>query len=184
MPETSVNLDSCVPRNVELAAEVFGEHGEFIRSAIRYHVKNESQVEDLFQDLFLFFVSKPIPADVRNVKGFLYKVIHDSVRDAYRRTERYRARLRRYSDPLQQLTDNRPEAPLMETEETMKMFELIEKRLPPKEALAVTLRYGSNCSTGEVAKQMGVKPRSVSRYVSVGIKKFRTYLEAKAGSEL
>ena len=72
----------------------------------------------------------------------------------------------------------------METEETSKMFELIERRLPPNEALAVRLRYRSNCSTGEAAKQMGVKPRSVSRYVSVGLKKFRSYLEAKAGSEL
>jgi len=157
--------------NVDQATEVFDEYGEFIRSVIDFHVRDETLSDDLFQDLFLFLVSKPIPEEVQNVKAFLYKVITDSVKDTFRRVERYQSRIRRYAERNVRIIENRPENVLMEAEETKKMFALIERHLPQKEALAVTLRYKDNCNTVEVAEKMGIKPRSVSRYVSVGLKK-------------
>lgn len=173
MPTASVNQKSDVPSNVDRAAEVFDEYGDFIRSVIRFHVKNEVEAEDLFQDLFLLLVAKPIPQEVQNVKSFLYKVISDTIKDAFRRIDRYQAKIRRYAGHSGRVTEYRLKNSLIEAEETKRMFELIERHLPPKEALAVTLRYRNNCDTAKIAKKMGVQPRSVSRYVSVGLKKAR-----------
>jgi RNA polymerase sigma factor (sigma-70 family) len=161
------------PTNVDLATEVFAEHGSFIRSVIRFHIDNKTEAEDLFQDLFLFLISKPIPTDVQNVKGFLYKMICDMVRDAFRRIERYHERIHVYAKRNSNVMENRPESGLMEVEEAKKMFELIERRLPRNEAQAVMLKYRENNGVTEIAEKMGVKPRSVSRYVSVGLKKIR-----------
>jgi len=171
MPEVSVNERSNTQSNADLAEEIFEEHGDFIRLIIRFHVKNETEAEDLFQDFFLFLVSKPIPEEVQNVKGFLYRVVSDKVKDALRRTSCYQARIRRYAERRRHITENCPEDAVIDVEETKKMFELIRRRLPPKEAWAVTLRYRNNSDVGEIAEKMGIKSRSVSRYVSAGLNK-------------
>jgi RNA polymerase sigma factor (sigma-70 family) len=175
MPTTSVTEKSEVANPVARAAEVFHENGTLIRSIIRFHVKSEVEAEDLFQDLFLFLISKPIPEEVQNVKSFLYKLISDMVKTSVRRVERYQTRINTYVKRKAGYIKNRPEAPLMEVEETKKMFEFVERRLSPKEAMAVTLRYKDDCNTDEVAEKMGVKPRSVYRYVSLGLKKIRSF---------
>jgi RNA polymerase sigma factor (sigma-70 family) len=179
---TNVKLKSDASSSVERAGEVFDEHGDFIRSVIHFHVRNKTEVEDLFQDLFLSIVAKPIPEEVRNVKGYLYKLITDSIKDAYRRIVRHRTRIRRYAECHLQLVESHPAASLIDLEETKKMFDFIERLLPTKEALAVKLKYKDNCDMEEVAEKMGVKTRSVSRYVSIGLKKIGHILDKKQGS--
>ena len=181
MPRVSISKNGDVSSNVDRAERVFEEYGDFIRSIIRFNVRNEALSEDLFQDLFLFLISRPIPQDVQNVRGFLYRVVSDNIKDAFRRMDRYQARIHRYADRQERVINNRPEKNLSEIEETKRMFELIQKRLPSNEALAVTLRYRNNYDTKEIAEKMGVKPRSVSRYVSIGLKKIRHAFAGKQG---
>lgn len=182
MATTNIKLKPDAPSNVERAAELFDEYGNFIRSIIRLHVRNEAEAEDLFQDLFISIVAKPIPKEVRNIKAFLYKLISDTVKDSFRRTNRYKTRIRRYAGRHLHIAENHPASGLIDMEETIKMFDLIERHLPTKEALAVTLRFRDNCDTGEVADKMGVTTRSVSRYVSIGLKKISYVLDKKQGS--
>lgn len=169
----SIKKKGDVPSNVDHAMKVFDEHGDFIRTVIRSNVKNEVEAEDLFQDFFLFLISKPIPEEVQNVRGFLYRVVSDKAKDTIRRITRYQARIYRYAEHHRRIVENCPENAVIEVEETEKMFELIRGRLPTNEALAVMLRYRNNYNIGEVAEKMKIKPGSVSRYISVGIKKLR-----------
>ena len=162
--------------NVEHAERIFTEHGDFVRSILRFHVRNVVEREDLFQDFFLWLILKPIPRDVQNVKGYIYQVISDNVKDAMRRIERYQRRLCRYADHCGRVTENRPENSLIEMEESEKMFELIRRHLPRKEALAITLKYKNNYDIAETAEKMDIKSKSVSRYISAGTKKLRQVL--------
>ncbi len=173
MLEVRIKEKGDAQSNADLAEKIFEEHGDFIRTIIHFHMKNETEAEDLFQDFFLFLVSKPIPEEVQNVRGFLYRVVLDKAKDTSRRIKRYQGRIRRYAERRKRIVENCPENIVIEVEETKKMFELIRRRLPPKEARAVTLRYRHSCDIAEVAKKMGIKPRSVSRYVSVGLMKVR-----------
>lgn len=84
--------------NVGYAKEIIEKHGDFIRSVIRFHIRNEAEAEDLFKNLYMFLVTKPIPEEVQNVKGFLYKLISDMIKDTYRRIGRYQERMRRYTE--------------------------------------------------------------------------------------
>ena len=184
MTTASVNEKSDARSNVERAAEVFDKYGYFIRSVIRFHVRDEAEAEDLFQDLFLFFIAKPMPQEVQNGKSFLYKVISDAIKNVFRRVDRYQAMVRRYATRNVHTVEKRPENVIMEIEEMKNMFELIERHLPTYEALAVELRYKDNCDIGEAAKQMRVKPRTVSRYVSAGLEKIRCFLGEKQRNNL
>jgi len=180
---TDIHQKSNIPGNVERAAGIFDKYGDFIRSVIRFHIRNEPEAEDVFQDFFLSLVAKPIPLEVENVKGFLYKLVCDTVKDAYRRIDRYQARINRYTKRNLPVAENRPETELISVEEIKKMFDLIERKLPAQEALAVKLRYREEYKNGEVAEMMGVKQRSVSRYVSVGLKKVgNVFTKTKGGN--
>ena len=84
--------------NVEKAARIFDEYGEFIFGVILSKVQDKNLAEDLYQDFFLSLVSRPITPDVRNIKSYLYKSLTNDIIDAGRRTERYHNLKNVYAD--------------------------------------------------------------------------------------
>ena len=85
-------------KNVLTASEIFAEYGNFIRTVINYHVKNEHQADDLFQDFFLSLVYRPIPDSVDNIKSYLYRAICNDIVDNQRQLERYNAQIKKYQE--------------------------------------------------------------------------------------
>jgi len=169
--------DSRDATGVNAAARVFAEYSDFIRGVIRYRVRDESLAEDLFQDFFVTLVLKPLPEGISNVKGYLYRRIVNNIVNATHRVENYRARIHRYAELAKySTTEYDPESDLIAEEETNRMLELIESRLPGREAEAVGLRYKEELSVPEVASEMNVNNRTVSRYISVGLCKIREML--------
>ena len=164
---------------VDLAEEIFTRHGDFIRSVIRFQVKDIQQTEDLYQDFFLCLVAKPIPSDIKNVRAFLYRVICSRVRDAIRSSKRRKIRLVKYSVRKQEDIQKDPSSSIARAEELEKMYELIRQKLSKREALAVKLKYKHNHNTSEVAQKMKLDPRTVSRYISVAFKKLRSTHDVK-----
>jgi len=61
------------------------------------------------------------------------------------------------------------------------VFALIERQLPEREAEAVGLRYKNDLSVPEVASEMRVNNRTVSRYISIGLCKIRQMLAMSQG---
>ncbi|MGD8786184.1 MAG: sigma-70 family RNA polymerase sigma factor [Phycisphaerales bacterium] len=176
-----INTDSEYRDNVSLATKVFAEYGDFIRAVICSKLKNKAQADDIFQDFFISLVNKPLPADVRNIKSYLYKAISNDVVDAARRTEKYQVQIHKYHKH-QNYSVNKTSfgnAILGEEEELDKMFSLIKGRLRDSESQAIALRYKGHYSIKEVADKMGVKCTSVSRYISTGLKKMREFLVEK-----
>ena len=160
--------------NVRHAAEIFEQHGTFIRTVIRYHAKRDDLTEDVYQGLFLSLVTKPIPPDVQNLKGFLYRTITNDIKDAINKIRRYKKLVNRYSETHRNgQYRKKPEDQLIRAEETEKMFQFVAKQLTAAEARVVTLRYRENYDTSEVAQKMKVSPRTVSRYLSVSLGKIR-----------
>jgi RNA polymerase sigma factor (sigma-70 family) len=125
-------------------------------------------------------VSRPIPQDVQNIKSYIYRAITNDTFDAVRRVEKYRGKIERYAKKIENsVNKNHPENALIEVEETARMFRMIERLISPTESQAVTLKFKNNGSIEEVAKQMAVNKRSVSRYISVGLRKLRQFLVEK-----
>lgn len=166
--------------NVRLASTVFADYGSFIRAVIHSQVGDRAHADDLYQDLFLALIQKPIPEDVKSIKAYLYKAIANDAVDVVRRTQTGRTLMRKYDKrPNDSINKYRPENALVEKEQMGKMLELINGWLPKSQTDAITLRYWHNYDIKEVAKKMGVDVRSVSRYVSVGLRKIRQLLMAK-----
>jgi len=165
---------NAVSKDVETAAQVFSEHWDMINDAIKACARNKSEAEDVFQDLFLSLVQKPIPPGVRNVRQYLYKTIKNDVTDAARRTKSYHARIDRYARRQPELVvRDYPHDILARAEETHRIFQLVEKHLPHHEAEAVIQRYRYDKDTGDAAEAMGVNKRTFSRYLCMGLQKMR-----------
>lgn len=166
--------------NVQLASTVFADYGSFIRAVIHSQVGDQAHADDLYQDLFLALIQKPIPEDVKSIKAYLYKAIANDAVDVVRRTQTGRTLMWKYGKrPNNSINKYRPENALIEKEQMDKMLELINGRLPKSQTDAITLRYWHHYDIKEVAKKMGVDVRSVSRYVSVGLRKIRQLLMVK-----
>ena len=117
MPTADISEKADALSSVKRAGQVFEKYSVSIRSVIRFHVKSEAEAEDLFQDLFLHLVAKPIPQDVQNVGGYLYRAITQAAKDAFRRIDRYQTRILRYAERNVQAFENCPEKAIMDIDE-------------------------------------------------------------------
>lgn len=164
--------------NVHRASEIFAEYGDFIYNVILSKTRDQTITNDLYQDFFLSLVSKPIPEDVKNIKSYLYKSITHDVFDSTRRLQRYRKLMDKYIEnsdfPIN--NTNPANAPIVE-DKIEKVLSVVRGCLSPTEAKAITLRYRKGCSNKDIAKRLGVKKDSVSRYICMGLKKIRQILE-------
>jgi RNA polymerase sigma factor (sigma-70 family) len=165
-------------KNVERAAEIFGQYGDDIQAMIRFQVGDESQIDDIFQNLFLSLVNRPIPSTITNIKGYLYRVVTHDVIDSSRRARSYQNQAAKLAEFRQyRVLEDTPDSTVVELEEARKLFDLVEEHLPVCEAQAVVLTYADSLDAGEAAKRMGVNRRTVSRYKCVGLKKIRRCLQ-------
>jgi RNA polymerase sigma-70 factor (ECF subfamily) len=165
--------------NVEFASQIIAEYGDFIWAIAFAEVKNRDQADDIFQDFFLSLVSKPIPNNVNNVKGYLYRAINNDIADATRRVQKYRAHINKYSQKTTYSINKSNSKNALEEEQINRMFDIIKEQLPRSSAQAIILRYRDGQNTKEVAEKMGVKSKSISRYISTGLKKIRQHLAGK-----
>jgi RNA polymerase sigma factor (sigma-70 family) len=176
--DTAIVQGCDISNNVQRASVIFSEHSDFIRAVIHHRIHDENRAEDLFQDFFLSLVSRPIPPDVRNLKSYIYKALINDISDRIRHIERYQALTHKYAehhcDPINNCTT---EDAFIEKEQTAKMIELIGKRVTKSETKAIAFRYCDNLCVQEVAERMGIDSRSVSRYISTGLRKVRQFFK-------
>lgn len=163
---------------VRAAARVFEEYGDFIRAVIHYQARRKSDEEDLFQEFFLTLIRNPIPPDILNVRSYLYPAVIHHVVDSSRRRENYRQKMKRYAQNTGISVNMQASgsAFIENTEERNAILAYFARHLQQREARAFLLRYRDNFSTAEIAAAMGVNVRTVSRYLSEGLRRLRETL--------
>jgi len=164
---------------VELAAQVFSEHGPAIRAIIRRQTNNRDNEDDIYQNLYLSLVANPLPSPLTNTLAYLNTVIKNDVIDAARRRKSYQDMISRYAlHHRQEEVDDTPEERIIHHEEARRIAEFVKSSLPEHEARAIVERYGCGHNTADAAKNMHVKERTVSRYLCVGLKRIRKTIAA------
>jgi len=104
-------------------------------------------------------------------------IVHDSV-DLARSRENDRRHVRNYAEKSK-ISIHKIPSPIAITEETDDkgtVFACLTRRLQRREAQVVTLRYRDNYSIDEIAVKMGIHRRSVSRYLTSGLRELRRTL--------
>lgn len=177
MQSVKVSKISALTGTLERTAKIFAENNSFIRSAIRFHVSDEVERDDLFRELFLSLITRPIPSEVKNIKGFLFRAIAFRAKDAYRRKSTYQKKLCGYAENCKLPSEIRPESNAVKAEELEKVLNMVRTRLPKHEAAAISLTFSNNSSNIKAANSMGLKTETINRYVCTGIKKLSSILK-------
>lgn len=171
---THDGIDNIALCNVNRVKEIFLKHGDFLKIIINLHIEDKDDAEEFFQELFLFFIVKPLPENIKNIQGLLSKIVSDRAKDYYRKKAGTKRRLNKYSEIIsKKAPPNSPEATIIDKEESDRFYNIIKMNLSPQEAQAVTLKFRQQNNNIEIAEKMKIDPRSVSRYVSVGLKKLK-----------
>ncbi|HCO93028.1 MAG TPA: hypothetical protein DIU00_03605 [Phycisphaerales bacterium] len=166
-----------VRKRVGLAAEIFDRYGDEIRAIIHFNVKDKSKADDIFQEFFVSIVRKPIPTDIQDIRGYLYRAVTNDVIDTSRQTKKHRDRVQKYAECRKYFVISEdPQETAIQVENTKKMLQLIESHLPKREAEVVVQRFGHGFNTTDTAERMQVDKRIVSRYLSAALKKMRQYV--------
>jgi RNA polymerase sigma factor (sigma-70 family) len=162
-------------QNVKLAATIFEEHADTIRTSISVHINNRSDIDDIFQDFFLSLVQKPVPQEIKNMKAYLNKALKNDVLDNVSQTNSFRLRNYKYA----QLHASRFKLPAPDevatyAEDTRQLFDIIENQLPQYESKAIIQKFRHGRDACEAAEAMGINKRSFSHCLCTGLKKLYT----------
>ena len=170
-----MKTDGEIQGRVEAATRIFDEFGDFIFHCICTNITDHSHAEDLMQQFFLALVDHPIPADIDDLMGYLYRAIYNDIIDHSRRVKRYELKCFKYKQHLEADVQEveSPEDIVTRAQEVEHMFRLIEKELPRREYQAVEERFRQGRTVSEAAGRLGVNKRSFSRYLCMGMKKVR-----------
>jgi RNA polymerase sigma factor (sigma-70 family) len=159
---------------VQAATVIFAEHGDFIRTVIRFQAGKGLDVEDLYQEFYLALIRQPVPSDVMNVRSYLYRVLIHHVIDAARRRKNYSHVLKKYAEETQISVNNRlARNAIVDEEQRSAAVTHLAGQLQDRRAQAFVLKYRDNCSLLEIAVKMGINKRTVSRYLSESLRKLR-----------
>ena len=148
-------------------------HGEFLLKIFQKNLQ-EQDAYDLWQELFLALVTKPLPSHIPNIRGYLYRVAINDIMDFKRRSQVRQEKIGEYSHLSKpEKNAQNPAQQVMEVESITEIFRQIEQNLPSTLGQVVLNKHKNNMTYQQIAKKMNVKEETVNRYMSLGMKKIR-----------
>jgi RNA polymerase sigma factor (sigma-70 family) len=169
-----VELDEREKR-LQFATQIFNEHSDDIRAIIRYNIRDESIIDDIYQDFFLSLVATNISRPIKNMRSFLYTAITNDIVSMARRVRRRRERLKVYAQEGFWVAseEESPSDQLIRDEEKERILTHLEKHLCPSEFKAVMCRFTEGGDNEKAAERLGIKKRSFLRYLCSALKKIK-----------
>jgi RNA polymerase sigma-70 factor (ECF subfamily) len=137
-----------------------------------YHLLGSTRdAEDLIHIAFLkFFDQVNAGVEIRNVRGWLYKVVHNSAIEHARRSDRRELLFKQWFTDYEGTTDPQSvEQDLIRREQIEKSLELLNER----EQRCLMLR-AEGLTYQEIAEVLDTTAKSVSVYLARGLKKFES----------
>jgi RNA polymerase sigma factor (sigma-70 family) len=165
---------------VQRATAIFAEHGEFIRTVIRFQAGGKLDVEDLYQEFYLALIRRPVPPDVQNLRSYLYQAVIHHVISAIRLRETYAHGMKNYVKETRiSINNQETRRAFIDEEHRNAAVAKLARHLQEREAQVFTLKFRDDCSIPEIATRMGINKRTVSRYLSESLRKLHRRLAAE-----
>ncbi len=153
--------------------QLYEEHAEALLAFLVYRTGDRGMAEEVLADTFERVLRSRGRFDPRrgSVKTWVYSIALNRLRDLIRKGEAEQRALERGGP------GGRHELSDTERVEDRSTLEAALGRLDEAEREAVSLRYGSDLSIGEVAKVLGVKVSTAEGRIYRGLRNLRELLE-------
>jgi|GEM_PF-24402 len=161
--------------NKEAFRNLFGEYAKRIFVFAKGYLKSNEEAEEVVQEVFIkiWNVRASINTDL-SFKAYLFKITYNHIRELFLKKNRENS----YKHELLDLAvdfDNRTEEKI----DYRSLLELVEKlidKLPPRQKEIIILKKQHGLPVKEIAKLLGISPRTVEKHLSEALKYLKTAL--------
>jgi RNA polymerase sigma-70 factor (ECF subfamily) len=151
-----------------LIERLFAEHGGALRDFLRWRVRAEAEVAELFQEVYLRMLGITDVEVIRNPRAYLLSVAGNLVRERAVLARRERGHVD-VEDPTVQdeLSSEAPSAGgEIDAERRIQRLREVLDQLSPKCRAAVVLRYWHEWSYEQIGERLGISTNMVKKYLS------------------
>ena len=161
----------------ELLLRLFSESQEALRRYVRGLVKSKETANDIVQEAFLR--TYEYAGQVETPRAFLFSVARNLASDSLRHHRAQKTDTLGDFDASDVVsTDESVEGCILAEEQTRLLKEAVE-RLPPQCRAAFALRVFHECSYKEIARRLGVSPRTVENHIARAVRETHAYLRRR-----
>jgi len=156
-----------------LLASCYRSFAAPLRTFLERHTRSVHDAEDLAQEVFLRMCRMGAQAEVRHLRGFVYKTANNLLKDRNRRTY---TRMMRNAVPAATVEwvdwENEPSG-LLESAQTLAVFCVALDNLQPTTRTAFLMYRFEGCTQAEIAAAMGISASMVEKHISYAMTALR-----------
>jgi RNA polymerase sigma-70 factor (ECF subfamily) len=167
--------------------QLFEAHSEALRRYAQRIVRSRETAEDLVQDVFLRLWRLWDRVEIGpNTRAYLYITTRSRALNHVRREQRAE-RLAQMNLP-RGIAGDEPALPAagesrVEADEIVRAIEQVLAMMPPRQRQVAALRLRHQLSTADIARRLGISPRTVEVHIARATKMLRERLPALLSSE-
>jgi RNA polymerase sigma-70 factor (ECF subfamily) len=174
------------PADATAFQDVFDTHGAALRRYAERFVRSRETAEDVVQDVFSRLWTHWKQIDLAaNVRAYLYSATRTHALNILERRRVERRGLLKYTSPAS--TDQGPvllpegEA-RVGADDVARAVERVLRSMPARQRQVAALRLRDQLTTAEIARQLGISPRTVETHIARATRLLRERLPALLGS--
>ena len=164
--------------NAQIVGDIFQEYYKYLQTIA--HFESPENAEDILQGFFLSLILKPPPAEIKDMRSYLYRSLINDIKDSNRREKAHRQKIRNYRDYLIQKSNfgvvDAPDFGLTKKEQANWIFRLANKILAPHLRITFNLRYKLGYKIGRISRMTGVKKNVIRVYLTSARKMVRRWI--------
>jgi RNA polymerase sigma-70 factor, ECF subfamily len=161
----------------EIFTKLFAETRDALHRYIRRFVGSSETAKEIVQEAFLRTYRER--ASVTTLRAFLFSTARNLAANDYR----HRRTVERSAAGNQGDSRMSPESESLESEllrdERNRLIQEAIDRLPRQTRAAFTLRVFHECSYQEVAKRLGISPKTVEKHIARGLRDTHSYIKRR-----
>lgn len=151
--------------------ELFRDYFPKIKKFLLGFLKNESEVEDLSQDVFVkIWQNRLALTEVDNINAYLYCAARNTLYNYIERSQRYKVASIAYTMDIP--TTDQIEEMLM-VKDMEKLIGHTVDQMPPQRKTIYNLSRKKHCSNEEIAIRLNISKRTVEGHISAALADLR-----------
>jgi len=156
-------------------ARLFAESATALRRYVRRLVGSNEDAEEIVQEAFLRTYERADTVDIP--RAFLFTTAKNLAANEYRHRRLIKTDSTGDFDALDVVSESATVEEQALADEWTRLLVAAVDRLPPQCRAAFTLRVFHDCSYKEIARRLGLAPKTVEKYIAHGLHETHGYLK-------
>ena len=181
MTEIKTNIDAPLVKALKKGDifafnELFHKYSQKVYNFSIKHLKNEEDVKDLIQDIFMKIWDKRKEIDEeKSFNGFLFTIALNSIRNHFRKKVKDRRLVNKWFEETETYSDSTNLS--VEFKSLEKIVNTFVEQLPPKRRMVFRISLHDGLSNVEIASKMKIRKKTVENHLNLALKYLREKLQ-------